>query len=93
MEHPRSGRTRSGCVDIMNVDRAAFNGTMWCDIDWNKPIHAMFVCPCCGIDSSEEVGMGHQSSCYYGDGSELAGSVAFFTEEIQRALAREKEAA
>jgi len=72
------------------IDRANHDGVFWKDINWSNPIHVMNECTCCGIDSGEAVGMGHQASCYYGNGNELAGAEVFFAGEIQEALTRER---
>ena len=71
------------------IDRANHNGVFWKDIDWNKPIHVMKTCTCCGIDGGELIGVGHASCCYYGTGVEHAAAEKFFRSEIEKAIARE----
>lgn len=73
------------------LNRANYKGVYWKDIDWSKPIHRMDRCTCCGIDGDEAIGLGHQASCYYGNGQNLSSAEGFFREEIKQALIREKK--
>lgn len=74
---------------MRTIDKANYKGVYWKDIDWTKPIHDMPICTCCGVDAGEMIGMGHQSCCYYGTGSEHRMALPFFESEIKEALRRE----